>query len=117
MLIMLTTFFVRCRQGGWVKGGGLGLAFSMMTVAGWAAETGIQHLRCTNPASGSSWPITVDLGHGTVDSQPATITDSSISWPDPKQGTYDLERATGKLQFRNASSTGGYYLSYNCHPE
>jgi hypothetical protein len=89
----------------------------LTTVAGWAAETGIQHLRCTNPASGTSWQVTVDLDHGTVDSQPAKITDSWISWPDPKQGSFDLERATGKLQFRNASSTGGYYLFYTCHPE
>jgi hypothetical protein len=115
---MLTTFFVGRRRDGWARSVGLGLAFSMMTaVAGWAAETGVQHLRCTNPASGTSWQITVDLDHSTVDSQPAKITDSWISWPDPKQGAYDLERATGKLQFRNASSTGGYYLFYTCHPE
>jgi hypothetical protein len=115
---MLATFFASGRRVGWATSAGLGLAFSMMTTAaGWAAETSVQHLRCTNSASGSSWQITVDLDHGTVDSQPAKITDGWISWPDPKQGSFDLERATGKLQFRNASSTGGYYLSYNCHPE
>ena len=84
---------------------------------GWAAETGTLHLRCTNQASGASWPIVVDLDHKLVDSLPATITDERISWPDPKQGIFDLERATGKLQFRNASSTGGYYLYYTCRPE
>jgi hypothetical protein len=115
---MLATFFATHCRAGWVRGAGLGLAFGMMTtVTGWAADTGVQNLRCTNPASGSSWQIAIDLSHSTVDSQPATITDSRISWPDPKQGTFDLERATGKLQFRNASSTGGYFLSYDCHPE
>ena len=69
------------------------------------------------PASGASWPIVVDLDRGRVDSLPATITDKWISWHDPKQGFFDLERATGKLQFRNASSTGGYFLYYTCRPE
>ena len=74
-------------------------------------------LRCTNPASGTSWPIVVDLDHGTVDSLAATINRSWISWHDPKQGFFDLDRATGKLQLRNASSTGGYFLYYTCRPE
>ena len=84
---------------------------------GRAAAAGILHLRCTNPASGASWPIDVDLDHGRVDSFSATITDKLISWHDPKQGFFDLERATGKLQFRNASSTGGYFLYYTCRAE
>jgi hypothetical protein len=82
-----------------------------------AAAAGILHLRCTNPASGASWPIVVDLDHGRVDSLSATITDKRITWRDPKQGFFDFERATGKLQFRNASSTGGYFLYYTCRPE
>lgn len=82
-----------------------------------AAAPGILHFRCTNPASGASWPIVVDLDHGRVDSVSATITDKWISWHDPKQGIFDLDRATGKLQFRNASSTGGYFLYYMCRPE
>jgi hypothetical protein len=115
---MLATSFAVRRRDGWAKHAGLGLVFSMMTtIAAWAAETDVQHLRCTNPASGTSWQITVDLDHRTVDSQPAKITDGWISWPDAKRGSFDLERATGKLQFRNASSTGGYYLFYTCHPE
>jgi hypothetical protein len=115
---MLATFSAVRRRNAWVQSIGLALAFSALTtVAGWADETGVQHLRCTNPASGTSWQISVDLDQRTVDSQPAKITDSWISWPDPKQGSFDLERATGKLQFRNASSTGGYYLFYNCHSE
>ncbi len=81
------------------------------------AVTAILHLRCTNPVSGASWPVVVDLDRGRVDSLPATITDKAISWHDPKQGFFDLDRDTGKLQFRNASSTGGYFLSYTCRPE
>jgi hypothetical protein len=80
----------------------------------WAAAAGILHLRCTNAASGASWLITVDLDHSQVDSLAATITDEWINWRDPKQGIFELERATGKLQFRNASSTGGYFLYYTC---
>jgi hypothetical protein len=115
---MLATLFAVCGRGGRRRTIGLGLAFATMAAAaGSAAETGIQRLRCTNPASGTSWDITVDLDHHTVDSQQAKITDGWISWPDAKQGSFDLERATGKLQFRNASSTGGYYLFYMCHPE
>jgi hypothetical protein len=84
---------------------------------GWAGAAGILHLRCTNPTSGASWPIVVDLDHGRVDSLSATITDKWITWRDPKQGFFDFDRDTGKLQFRNASSTGGYFLYYTCRPE
>lgn len=81
------------------------------------AEMRTLHLRCTNAASGTSWPIVVDFDRATVDSMPATINDSSISWHDPKQGFFDLDRATGNLQLRNASSTGGYFLYYTCRRE
>ena len=81
------------------------------------AAAGTLRLRCTNPASGASWPVVVDLDHGRVDSLAATITDKSISWHDPKEGFFDLDRATGKLQLRNASSTGGYFLYYACRLE
>jgi hypothetical protein len=98
-----------------------GIAASALLVAsagdGQAVAAGILHLRCTNPASGATWPIVVDLDHARVDSLSATITDKWINWHDPKQGFFDLERATGKLQFRNASSTGGYFLYYTCQPE
>ena len=79
-----------------------------------ASRPGVIELRCTNPASGVSWPLVVDLDHGRVGALAATITDSWVSWHDPQQGFFDLERATGRLQFRNASSTGGYFLYYTC---
>jgi hypothetical protein len=97
-----------------------GLALSVVAAlgtAGWAAETGLLHLRCTNAASGASWSILIDFDRKLVDSAPATIDDKWISWPDPKQGAFTLDRASGKLRFRNASSTGGYYLYYACNPE
>jgi hypothetical protein len=85
--------------------------------AGREAAAGLLHLRCTNPASGARWPIVVDLDRSRVNSFAATITDRWISWRDPNSGFFDLERATGKLALRNASSTGGYFLHYQCGPE
>src|SRR5215472_7415908 len=81
------------------------------------AAAGILRLRCTNPASGTSWPIVVDLDRGRVDSLVATITLGWISWHDPGRGFFDFERATGKLQLHNASSTGGYFLHYTCRSD
>lgn len=96
----------------------LGAGASLFASVGDARATaGTLHLRCTNPVSGANWPIVVDLDHGRVGSLSATVTDKWISWHDPDQGFYDLERATGKLQLRNASSTGGYFLNYICRPE
>jgi hypothetical protein len=84
---------------------------------GGAAAGGVLRLRCTNPASGASWPIVVDLARERVDALPATISAAWISWRDPKRGFFDLDRATGKLQLRNASSTGGYFLYYTCRQQ
>ena len=101
----------RCRM---VSGLAAAILFLASVSEARAAAAGILNLRCTNPASGASWPITVDLDHSRVDSLAATITDEWINWHDPKQGVFELERATGKLKFRNASSTGGYFLYYTC---
>jgi len=87
------------------------------TFAGHAAETGLLHLRCTNPVSGANWAIVVDLDRGLVDTLPAKISDSWVSWRNPGGGIYELERATGSLQLRAASSTGGYFLHYTCKSE
>jgi hypothetical protein len=96
-----------------------GAAALLLALAGGAqsAEPGTLHLRCTNPASGASWTIVVDLDHGRVDRLPATVSGQSISWHDPARGFYDLDRATGALQLRNASATGGYFLYYQCRTE
>lgn len=82
---------------------------------GWAAD--ILHLRCTNPVSGTSWPLVVDVAHARVGSLAAAVTDQEVRWRDPKQGFFALDRATGALELRNASSTGGYFLHYTCRPE
>ena len=83
---------------------------------GRAAETGLLRLTCSNDASGANWAVVVDLDRRQVDSMAATIDERWIRWPDPRQGNWDLDRATGKLQFRNASSTGGYFLYFTCRP-
>ena len=84
---------------------------------GWAAQAGQLHLRCVNVVGGASWSIIVDLDHSVVDSRPAKISDNWISWREPNAGIFELERATGKLQLRAASSTGGFFLHYTCQPE
>jgi hypothetical protein len=99
-----------------------GLLLALATAAlpasrAWTAEAGMLHLRCTNPTGGANWPVVVDLDHARVDAFAATITDKWISWNDGKGGIYELERATGKLQLRAASTTGGYFLHYTCQPE
>jgi hypothetical protein len=102
----------------WLVGGIAAAALSVTaTHYDRAAAAEMLHLRCTNPASGASWPLDVDLDGGRVGSFSATITDKRISWRDPKEGFFDLDRATGQLELRNASSTGGYFLHYKCRPE
>jgi hypothetical protein len=70
---------------------------------------------CTNPVSGASWQIKIDYGRSTVDSNPARISDSEISWHDAADGgNYTLDRKSGNLTVIVASSTGGYFLHDRC---
>ncbi len=72
-------------------------------------------ISCTNPASGASWQIKIDYAKGTVDSNPAQIKETEISWHDAKDGgNYTLERSSGNLTVTVASSTGGYFLYDHC---
>ena len=72
-------------------------------------------ITCTNPSSGATWQITVDLEHATVDANPANVSASEISWHDAKDGwNYRLDRASGALTVVAASSTGGYFLHDRC---
>lgn len=72
-------------------------------------------MTCTNTYSGATWQISIDLRHGTVDSNPARISDAEISWHDAKNGgNYRLNRSTGNLTAIVASSTGGYFLYHSC---
>ena len=78
-----------------------------------AAETTFQ---CVNPASGTLWNLKIDDNRRTADSLPAEITTTRTTWHDTVHGGfYELDRKTGLLTFRNASSTGGYMLYYRCH--
>jgi len=72
-------------------------------------------LHCTNTTSGATWDLPVDLGHGTVDSFPAQISDRAISWKDTSTDRfYDFDRASGAMDMHAASSTGGFYLTDRC---
>lgn len=72
-------------------------------------------ITCTNPASGTTWQITIDYERATVDANPARISDAEISWHDAKDGgNYTLDRSTGELTVVVASSTGGYFLHDRC---
>jgi hypothetical protein len=85
--------------------------------AGLAADAGLLRLKCTNPTGGATWAVVVDFDHSLVDSLPASISEKWINWRIAGGGIYEFERATGKLQLRAASTTGGYFLHYTCQPE
>ena len=75
-------------------------------------------ISCTNPASGATWQIRIDYVRGTVDSNPARISDAKISWHDGRDGgNYTLDRKSGRLTVIVASSTGGYFLYDQCRLE
>jgi hypothetical protein len=79
------------------------------------AQPGQTTIVCSNPASGTSWQITIDFDNRTVDGHPATISDTAISWRDPgDQGNYTLDRKSGNLRVAVPSSTGGYFLHDRC---
>jgi hypothetical protein len=79
---------------------------------GHAKET---RFACRNPSSGATWDIKVDDQRSLADSFPARITNISITWHDTRHGGfYELDRRTGALTVRYASSTGGYALHDVC---
>jgi hypothetical protein len=79
------------------------------------ADSGDTAITCTNPVSGASWQILIDYSRATVDSFPATITQTAISWFDPKDGGhYRLDRKSGHLSATVASSTGGFARHAQC---
>ena len=90
----------------------------VMSVSAVGAERGETAITCTNPASGASWQIKVDYDRSTVDSNPARIRDTMISWHDATDGgNYTLDRKSGNLTVIVASSTGGYFLYDRCRLE
>jgi hypothetical protein len=79
------------------------------------AQPHVAVVTCSNTASGTTWQIRIDYRRATVDSYPARIGASAISWHDAKDGgTYTLNRKTGALTFVAPSSTGGYFLHHQC---
>ena len=80
-----------------------------------AAPHGATALVCTNPASHASWQIRIDFEKSTVDSNPARISATTITWHDGTDGgNYTLDRMSGDLTVVLASSTGGYFLHDHC---
>ena len=82
------------------------------------AQAGVTAITCTNPTSGASWQIRIDYQRGTVDSNPARISDGKVSWHDATDGgNYTLDRKSGDLTVIVASATGGYFLYHHCRLE
>jgi hypothetical protein len=93
-------------------------ALSTAACGGDPAHAAALTFRCINPKSGTTWEVKVDYDRSTADSFPAEITGSQILWHDTLHGGYyDLDRASGALTFRNASSTGGYATHHSCHAD
>lgn len=75
-------------------------------------------LHCTNPISGATWDLPLDLAKRKVASFPARINARSITWRDPvHNGRFHLDRRTGRLTIVYPSSTGGFFLTDNCRLE
>ena len=101
-----------------VAGIGLAIAIAAATAAGAETQPGGTATICTNVASGANWQIRIDYAKATVDSNPARISDTEISWRDASDGgNYTLDRKSGKLTGILASSTGGSFFYHHCKLE
>jgi hypothetical protein len=90
-------------------------AGAVASAAGAEQRSGEAVITCTNPASGATWQIKIDYDRDTVDSNPARIDDTSISWHDAGDGwSYKLDRRNGNLTAVVASATGGNFLHDRC---
>jgi hypothetical protein len=79
------------------------------------APSSFTSVTCTNTVSHAAMQIRIDFGKRMVNADPAQIGDTEISWHDDKeQANYTLNRKTGMLDAVIPSSTGGYFLHYQC---
>jgi hypothetical protein len=86
------------------------------SVAPLSAQPAVLAFLCVNSASHMTWDLKVDSAHRTADGFPAEISPARIAWRDTTHGgSYELDRASGKLTFINSSSMGGYMLFHYCH--
>ncbi len=97
--------------------GALAIAINVPAVSA-EMQRGETAITCTNPVSGASWQIRIDYDRSTVDSNPARISDTEISWRDAADGwNYRLDRKSGNLTVILASATGGNFLHDRCKLE
>jgi len=102
----------------WPMLAGLAALTVGLAASAFEAQNGEIAITCTNPVSGASWQIKIDYDRRTVDSNPARISDATISWHDAADGgNYTLDRKTGKLTVIIASATGGNFLYDHCRLE
>jgi hypothetical protein len=106
------------RQLRWTRSlaAGIGLlAVGIALCAADEAQHGEKAIACTNPVSGVTWQIKIDYDRNTVDSNPASISDTEITWRDATNGWgYTLDRKSGELTVILASATGGNFLHDRC---
>ena len=106
----------------WSRPLAVGIGALALTIAAPAisaeAPRGEAAITCTNPVSGANWQIKVDYDRSTVDSNPARISDTEISWQDAAdRWNYSLDRKSGDLTIILASATGGNFLHDRCKLE
>ena len=104
-----------------MRTGSLAAAAAALTVLAGASagnaepQHGEKAITCMNKSSGTTWQIKVDYDHNTVDTNPATITESKIAWRDANDGWhYTLDLKTGDLTVILASSMGGNLYFHRC---
>jgi hypothetical protein len=94
------------------------LALALGMVAAAHAQHGETAITCANAVSGAPWQIRIDYDRSTVDSNPARISSTEITWKGAKDGwNYTLDRKSGNLTIIIASATGGNFLYHRCKLE